>query len=531
MDQSGKPKTHGAQAASEATTFTGRDHRFGLMFDIPPSKAVLLTLETCRRLGDQMTALQDSERTDSAIPAGYTYFGQFVDHDLSFDRTETDLPASSPDDVLTPTPAEDLLQARSPALDLDSLYAERTDVPGIPSLFVGPRFKIGRNSPKDEDGQNGEPLTRTDLDYDLPRFASAGPGSARAALIADPRNDENLAVAQTHLMWLKFHNHIVDHLQTTNPDDSEEMIFMKAKQLVVRHYQHVVLHDFVQRFIDTDVFKDVIVDGKRKFLASVCGEIPFMPLEFSVAAFRMGHSQVRETYTWNSIFDTPFSFRLLFLFSQGSGNLAGNPSLPADWITDFRRLYDFGKTKFRDLEGAKTVKLNSAKAIDPKIAAPLGTLPIPEDPSNVPFTNLASLNLRKGSLRGLASGQDMARAAGIMPLTADEIANSVTPEFATELRNLGFLTRTPAWLYVLIEAAVAHAGERMGKLGSTIVAETFLTMVMASRITIISPTSIWTPAKAKDALGAKAPLETIPEILLWMDAIKPIVDPLRDKRT
>jgi hypothetical protein len=54
----------------------------------------------------------------SQIPAGFTYLGQFVDHDLSFDKTNVMLGANvSPTELLQARPARPLV--RKPALELD----------------------------------------------------------------------------------------------------------------------------------------------------------------------------------------------------------------------------------------------------------------------------------------------------------------------------------------------------------------------------------------------------------------------------
>ncbi len=234
MDQS-RPKNHGADHGADEPTRATQMRRFGRMLPTGEDDTMLLTLRTCATLGDLMTAQVDAARRDSEIPAGYTYFGQFVDHDLSFDRTMTDLRGQDDEDVFLPTKIEDEIQDRSPHLDLDSLYSERGDLPGQPSLFVGPKFKIGFNTALDIPSAHGSPLDRGNLQYDLPRVGPRSAGKvAGQALIGDPRNDENLAVAQTHLMWLKFHNHIVDRVQAANRHSSDAMVFMTAKELVVK---------------------------------------------------------------------------------------------------------------------------------------------------------------------------------------------------------------------------------------------------------------------------------------------------------
>ena len=72
--------------------------RFGRMFrNLPPA---VHQVESLNKLGEAMINDEteitpegevDSEETTKPIPAGYTYLGQFIDHDLTFD------PASSLD--------------------------------------------------------------------------------------------------------------------------------------------------------------------------------------------------------------------------------------------------------------------------------------------------------------------------------------------------------------------------------------------------------------------------------------------------
>ena len=78
-----------------------------------------------RKLAKAMVTFDEQPEGD--IPAGYTYLGQFIDHDLTMDVTEVRLG----EDV---SPAE-LLQARSPSLDLDSLYGARAEPTGVGAVL------------------------------------------------------------------------------------------------------------------------------------------------------------------------------------------------------------------------------------------------------------------------------------------------------------------------------------------------------------------------------------------------------------
>ncbi|HEU5102635.1 MAG TPA: peroxidase family protein, partial [Roseiflexaceae bacterium] len=254
---------------------------------------------------------------DSDIPAGYTYLAQFVDHDLTRDKTDRpfNTPLTSPDQ---------LRQARSPTLDLDSVYGFG---PGDPadSIFYAAdhvRLTLGRTQ------ESGPPPVATlALDgFDLPRkgAATADPSEARMAQIPDPRNDENLAVAQTHLAFMRFHNQVCDILASDTPST---MLFQKARELVVKHYQWMLRTDFLPRIVDPEIVDDVFTLGRRVFEVSAT-DFPTMPIEFSVAAYRLGHSMIRDKYNWNAIFSAGGvigdfgTLDNLFRFSGTSGNLS-----------------------------------------------------------------------------------------------------------------------------------------------------------------------------------------------------------------
>ncbi|MEC3863158.1 peroxidase family protein [Mesobacterium sp. TK19101] len=495
--------------------------RFGRMFAPAKAPPMILKQSTSVRLGQHMTSRSEAERTDTDVPAGYTYLGQFIDHDITRDVTE---PSQEGDeaatDAIEATTDEALLQGRSPSLDLDSVYGTLTGAK--PEFMNGFRFIVGPTSGSPGAGASGKSILA-----DLPR-------RNQKAQIGDDRNDENLAVAQTHLMFLQFHNAVADTLAEANPGSAPSTIVTAARDLVTRHYQHIVLHDYLPRILDAGVYDDIIVKGNRKVLAQGPGETAFMPLEFSVAGYRLGHSQVREEYEWNVNFSTggavvprPARFDQIFRFSGGSGDFAGLPTLPTNWVADFRRLYDLSGRAFPNLAGSVEGPLNMTKALDPYIAPALGILPgMP-----VGLNNLAMLNLRRGGMRGLPSGQDVSRALpSVRMLTKTQMQSVLDPAFRQTMESLMLYERTPLWLYILIEAAVVNDGRRLGPLGSTIVADTFLTLVLTSRTSILAPGAHWTPDQAQAALGTAAPIATVADLLTWTDLRVPVVDAIQDAR-
>jgi Animal haem peroxidase len=428
------------------------------------------------RIGNAMTA---GGGGPSRIPAGFTYLGQFVDHDLTFDRTDVMLGANVP-------PGE-LLQARSPRLDLDSLYGGGPGDPESAKFYEadGLHLKMGRTVA-------AEGIAAMD-GFDLPRRGSGSTAKKRReAIIPDPRNDENLAVAQTHLAFIRFHNRVVDTLPASVPPSER---FARARNLVTKHYQWMLRTDYLPRICARGVVNDVFNRGRKAFeVGAPPTQVPTMPIEFSVAGFRLGHSMVRAAYNWNRIFDEGAgSLDLLFLFSGLSGDLGGNPRLPSNWIADFRRLFDFGEAGRANLTVAER-KFNRAMRIDTTLARPLSTLPgFPRRESN-----LALRNLIRARMVTLATGQQMTRflhnrGVRAKKLTAAQIRNGRNGADLgrlTDPQRTALVRNTPLWFYVLREAEF-NAGKLKG-VGARIVAETFHRAMEGSKASIVRDPA-WRP--------------------------------------
>lgn len=419
---------------------------------------------------------------DGEIPAGYTYLGQFVDHDLTRDKTQGELGS----DVTV----DEMVQGRSPALDLDSLY-DRGPVESPQFYTDGMHLKMGRTAA-------GSGLPAFD-GHDLPRDPQQP-----TALIPDPRNDENLVVAQTHLAFIRFHNRVVD---TISPGPTPVM-FETARELVVKHYQWMLRHDYLPRIVDPGIVEDVFANGRTLFEPSpVPGDAPTMPIEFSVAAFRLGHSMVRDTYNWNRVFDNGGgTLNLLFGFSGTSGGLSGDNPLPSTWIADFRRLYDFAEAGRPDLV-VPDAKFNRARKIDTRLTDPLATLPPGSfgsgSPVPEPQANLAFRNLVRGNMVRLASGQQMASVTGgVTVLSEAEIlkgaGNGAGVDFTGLVPTLRaeLAANTPLWLYILREAELN--GGRLTGVGGRIVAEVFHRAMEGSTYSIVREPQ-WRPTLGPDS--------------------------------
>jgi len=441
------------------------------------------TEATLKRLGGAMSV---GGGGSSRIPAGFTYLGQFIDHDLTFDKTDV----MFGDHI----PPSELLQARSPSLDLDSLYGAGPQDPRSERFYQadGLHLKMGRTI--------ATPPDPAMEDFDLPRGAGSTTAEKRKAIIPDPRNDENLAVAQTHLAFIRFHNRVVDTLPASVPS---ALRFARAREIVTKHYQWMIRTDYLPRICVAAAVNDVFRNGRKAFEPDALPtDVPTMPVEFSVAAFRLGHSMIRKDYEWNRRFDTDSgilgSLDLLFTFSATSGNLGGSARLPSNWIADFRRLYDFGEADKPGLV-VPARKFNRAMRIDTRLAEPLRTIPgFAADQDNLAFRNLT-----RARMVNLATGQQMAtfltsKGVQAKKLTKAQIRdgnNGASLEGLTPAQREAFLKNTPLWFYVLREAEL-NAGRLKG-VGARIVAETFHRAIEGSKTSILTDPS-WRPTLGPD---------------------------------
>jgi hypothetical protein len=427
---------------------------------VPPGASDVEKERSIRDIADLMVEPDgppDEPAGDNAdVPAAYTYFGQFVDHDITFDPASSLAKRNDPDR---------LHNFRTPRFDLDNLYGEGPD--DEPFMYDQRRDRRGEFLIGSAGGSREE---------DLPR------NSQGTALIGDPRNDENLIVSQLQLAFMRFHNAVLRRVVAEEKLTGRDA-FHRAQNLVRWHYQWVVLFDYLPRICGTDLAKKVIrrsVDGSRtKFEFDLrfyrFREGPFMPVEFSAAAYRLGHSQIRHRYDLNEhirgvpIFLPP---------EQNPGPLAdlrGFRPLPGSWSVDWRR--------YLHLEAGVTPQLT--RRVDTRLSRALTSIPAGPDPSR--GSSLATLNLLRGYRLGLPSGQAVARAMGLVPLSNERL------DLKTSLAG----SEAPLWFYILKEAELEqHRGQHLGPVGGRIVAETFAGLAKADPNSFFNVDPGWTPETA-----------------------------------
>jgi hypothetical protein len=462
---------------------------YGWLFPkLDPLKSKIHELEALGEAMLESAAAVDDPEFDSRTPAGYTFLGQFVDHDVTFDTTP--LPERS-EDVLATT------NFRTPALDLDCLYGN--------GPLVHP-FLYQRDLKSFAIGQNQKVKNFPKVDHDLPRSLDG------LALVADPRNDTNLIVAQLHLAMLKFHNKVVRH----NPD----WTFSQARAHVTHHYQSMVLNDLLPRIVDKSVLDEVVLDGPEFYRVRRADEFPFIPVEFSAAVYRFGHSMIRERYSFGGAFTMPVSLSSLFRFTGPSGTVGPNLPVPSSWVIDWRRFFFDERAAAAEARLESAITRNYARKITAMISPGLKNLPFLSDVHSDQKKNLAIRNLIRGNAFGLPSGQEVAKAMKLeaFALSPDEICSG--PD-GTIVSQYGYDKATPLWYYTLKEAEVLAKGERLGPVGSRIVAEVFVGLLQRPGSLLHKDTGIFKPEFGRIENKAEQPKCTMSELLEWTGELRP----------
>ena len=373
------------------------------------------------------------------IPAGWAFFGQFIAHDITHDRS----PLQEAEDVRT------LQNFRTPRLDLECVYGAGP---------VGQPYLYDFHDPdKLLIGQSRSPVG------DLPRNQQG------LALIGDARNDTHLFISQLHLAFLHFHNRVVNRLRGDGVKASE--VFDRGARIVRRHYQWIVLHEFLPLTVGEELMSELLECGPK-----ICrfDDRPFIPVEFSDAAYRFGHAQIRDKYDVND------NFRGAPLFPDLVGICPVTPERQVDW----KRMFRFDNAS----------PPQPSRKIGPQLVPSLMRLPeaLVGHTAKPEFRSLASRDLYRGRAVDLPCGEAVARAMGLRPCNATELRTA----------NSELSGGTPLWLYVLAEAEAQNAGQFLGKVGGRIVAEVIFELLRHDPDSFLNHPG-WTPELAgpKAAFG------------------------------
>ena len=475
------------------------------------------------------------------LPAGYTYFGQFIDHDLTFDSTSS----------LDSSKAAGPTNVRTPRFDLDCVYGDGPDAQ--PFLYdpAGEKLLFGSN-PKtaQPDGLAEKDLLRN---------------PDGRAIIGDKRNDENSIVSQIQLAFIKYHNAVVEALRKRDPAalNVPFNLFSSARNEVRWTYQTLVIEDFLRRIVAKDVLEGLdgksVVERSRNYALYTADKRGNLPREFVAAAYRFGHSGVRTGYRMNASIGSRFS---IFPSSEVNTKNAGSESLLGfDPVTNnqvidsWERFFPISlpyepvtedRAEPADEDERVAMRLQFAYKIDTTLVDPLGVLPrvpvagdaptkeaeaaigqaLPDTVGHPPRPSLALLNLLRGDAHRVQSGQAVVRALKASGLDCKELKTSslVTRQPGTKKGTFKFVSipeslrqETPLWFYVLAEAQeplVKHfghdafdetellngigAGTQLGWVGGRIVSEVFYGLLDSDPESVVNAA----PAGWKPMLGA-----------------------------
>lgn len=422
-----------------------------------------------------------------SIPAAFTFVGQFIDHDLTFNGMN--LTANEQGNAV--------IDDASPVIDLDSVYGPRAEAGNQEIYDKNGKFRL-KEWPLDDSGRKY---------YDQRRETDAANPCTQLAYIFDPRNDENQLILQIHILVQRLHNKIVSdpnfksELQKLDPTDPGEIVNRVRKE-VVAIWQSFILNDYMPKIIRPVVLKYVKQEIHKKapdvqhpdqeygdlkhkpYRDLVTGKnVLRLPHEFAIA-FRFGHSQLRPVYKLNR-----GSSVILFKDARHSDvvEIAGTNFSGLDDMRGGRKLEPQHVIDWNVFYPDPLTPETRSLRIDHKVTARVFNLPESAIPDDIKYIgNLPHRNLLRGSQIGVVSGEELATFYGVAPLTPAEVLGADNRPASRELFKLDHICKdnatcqgckddatfkTPLWYYILKEAEVHSNGEMLGEVGSRLVAE------------------------------------------------------------
>jgi hypothetical protein len=533
--------------------------RFGFMFKsqppLPASETLLNSLGAL--MGEQPAANPASssgqkdendawnENPNPLLTSGFTFVGQFVDHDITFDTTRLSDQLSDPDATTN---------FRTPRYDLDSIYGlgpsvnpqfydpndrdkflirelEYTQIKGTLKL---PDGVTNVTKPVASDPASEPWNVKKDVVYDVPR------NSDGTAIIADPRNDQTLIILQLHVAMQKFHNRLVDVARMQGVPRSA--VFESARRMARWHYQWIVTHQFLPAIVGTTMMGSIYQETSRGPKVTLKYYKPtnpagrsFIPVEFAVAAYRFGHSITRPRYTVRDVFDSAgtllgsVSGVPLFQDTATDNNLNGHrdllvlPRLKIQWSKFFN------DPLAKKADGTPLRTARPVRQFDASLADPLFHMPTTALPDANTLGTLSQRNLQRGRKMSLPSGQQVARLMGVTPLTNTQLSQNYRikvripiqsstvevdgpptypngpgefVEVNQDLKNLldnpdvypGWKGEAPLWFYILKEAEIVRQGRELGPVGGRIVAEVLVGLLQKDPNSYLYLNPGWKPA-------------------------------------
>lgn len=427
--------------------------------------------------------------TNKSIDAGWTYFGQFLAHDLTLRR---ELGISCPRLNL------DGLYGLGPRLSR-YLYEVNQDLD-----FSGVRFALDHYV-NENTNESVDDVFRVGAEGNIP-------------LMADVRNDDNFLLNQLHCAFLRFHNKMAEFFHREY-NEKGDALYVRTRRFVTWTYQWILVNEYL-KLITGDIVSDLINCQSYKILSRIdpITRKPFfkqesilMP-EFTVAALRMGHSQVRGFYTIN-----PRDTLNLYGDNREKPDLRGFQRHPKRGPVDWHSLFTFDQQAYDQQE---EVEVSQSRPIDLMIASPLGCLPYPDLAAF--DRDLGHINIKRSiKYNMIIREQDLKILRDDLGISTLEHLDEIEklypeiphwPEWENCKKNLASLDGWPLWIFILVEARILgtktmemdHIKQTLGPLGAQIIAEQLIWVLQQDRHSYLYEFPAWEPMQ--ELLGKYMPI-------------------------
>ena len=463
------------------------------------------------------------------LPAGYTYLAQLVAHDLVANLAPLPKPDSAVDGAQR--------DFRSERLILDTIYGGGPAAGSLPfarrERGGQQRIKLRLGRPYAPEAQNGRNfdcknnrlpsfeagILKDQPSRDVPRtacpFLNDSPGKGFTdALLADPRNDDNLILSQLTALFHELHNIVVDKLvpgdllaaDAGTKDLEVYRQFLLCRKVVAFVYRRIIVHDLLCRLLDSKIYERYLKDYQDALAGAddicpdeLCENSYRVPVEFSHAVFRFAHAIVRNDYVLNehqaknaqpSVPPTTLDDIIIRTSSRNS-NLT---PLSCDWLVDWKYFFETGEVPPEALNlGRRIIPDVGGGGLASKRHFPNEHVPSSEEP-RAPKGGLFYRDLIRGaevrvrSVDGLIKCIPEADRRRSVILCNRTIRVSKLMRWLKGVRSVKYregeaeaiAEDPPLFFFTLFEAAQDKQGKRLGILGSTIAAKVFFSALKHS---------------------------------------------------